>query len=50
MDAKGAIFDRLCSGCEPFFENIHARTLLGLVASLRISGVESRQLRKRFDA
>jgi hypothetical protein len=32
------------------FENIHARTLLGLVASFCISSVESRQLRKRFDA
>jgi len=56
VDAKCAIFDRLGRGralhyrLSATLENIHARTLLGLFAPARISSVESRQLRKRFDA
>ena len=52
VDAKGSVVDG--SLLERIWrrglENIHARTLLGLVASTHISRVESRQLRKRFDA
>jgi hypothetical protein len=52
VDLKGAIVNWFYRylGSRTFLENIHGRTILGLVASPRISSVESRQLRKRFDA